>query len=63
MQLFNARADNQGNYKFAGLAPGRYRILSSFDFDTEDRFAMERAAILTLREGDLASQALEMILP
>jgi hypothetical protein len=63
VQLFNARADGQGSYKFAGLAPGRYRILSSFDFDTEDRFAMERAAILTLREGDLASQALETILP
>lgn len=63
IQLFTARADGQGSYKFAGLAPGRYRILSSFDFDTEDRFAMERAAILTLREGDLASQALEMILP
>jgi hypothetical protein len=63
VQLLNARADDQGSYKFAGLAPGRYRILSSFDFDTEDRFAMERAAILTLREGDLASQALEIILP
>jgi len=63
VQLFSARADNQGSYKFAGLAPGRYRILSSFDFDPEDRFAMERAAVLTLHEGDLASQALEMILP
>jgi hypothetical protein len=63
LHLFTARADDQGNYKFAGLAPGRYRILSSFDFDTEDRFVMQRAANLTLREGDLASQALEMILP
>jgi len=63
VQLFSARADNQGSYKFAGLAPGRYRILSSFDVDPEDRFAMERAAVLTLHEGDLASQALEMILP
>ena len=63
IQLITGRADGQGNYKFAGLAPGRYRILSSFDFDPEDRFAMEKAANLTLREGDLASQALEMILP
>jgi hypothetical protein len=63
VQLFTARADHQGNYQFGGLAPGRYRILSSFDFDTEDRFGMEKAANLTLREGDVASQALEMILP
>ena len=61
--LVTGRADGQGSYKFTGLAPGRYRVLSSFDFDPEDRFAMERAANLTLREGDAASQALEMVLP
>jgi len=63
VRLFTGRADGQGSYKFAGLAPGHYRILSSFDFDAADPFGMERAANLTLREGDVASQALEMILP
>jgi hypothetical protein len=61
--LFEGRSDAQGNYKFGGLAPAHYRVLSSFDFDPEDRFIMERAAVLTLREADNASQALELILP
>jgi len=63
LQITEMRSDAQGNYKFSGLAPGRYRALSSFDFDPEDRFAMEKALVITLREGDNATQALELILP
>jgi hypothetical protein len=63
IRLFTGRADAAGNYRFGGLAPGRYRILSSFDFDPEDRSLMQRAANLTLHEGESASQALEMMLP
>jgi hypothetical protein len=63
LQLTEIRSDAQGNYRFSGLTPGNYRVLSSFDFDPEDRFAMEKAPILTLREGDNATQALGLILP
>jgi hypothetical protein len=63
IRLFTGRADGAGNYRFAGLAPGRYRILSSFDFDPEDRPLMQRAANLTLHEGEAVSQSLEMMLP
>jgi protocatechuate 3,4-dioxygenase beta subunit len=63
IRLFTGRADGSGTYRFAGLAPGRYRILSSFDFDPEDRSLMQRAANLTLHEGDAATQSLEMMLP
>ena len=63
LQLTDVRSDAQGNYKFSGLGPGHYRVLSSFDFDPEDRFAMEKASVVTLREGDNASQALELALP
>jgi hypothetical protein len=61
--LLDVRSDAQGNYKFSGLTPGKYRALSSFDFDSEDRLAMEKAPVLTLREGDNATQALTLVLP
>jgi hypothetical protein len=63
LALFEGRCDAAGNYKFGGLAPGRYRVLSSFDFDPEDRLAMEKAPILTVHEGDRLAQALELALP
>jgi len=31
--VHTARANLQGRYHFTGLAPGRYRVLSSFDFE------------------------------
>jgi len=40
LQLWSARTDHTGKYSFPGLVPGRYRLLSSFDFDPEDRFAI-----------------------
>jgi hypothetical protein len=63
VRIGEARCDAQGNYKFSGLAPGSYRALSSFDFDPEDRLAMEKAIVITLREGDNATQALDLVLP
>lgn len=63
LSLVEGRCDAQGNYKFAGLAPGRYRVLSSFDFDPDDRLAMEKAPILTVSEGANPVQSLELALP
>jgi hypothetical protein len=63
LQLWAIRADAKGNYDLPGLAPGRFRAVSSFDFDAEDPFMMEKAAEVTLKEGDTVAKALEMLLP
>jgi hypothetical protein len=63
VRLIEGRSDEQGRYRFGGLAPGSYRVLSSFDFDPEDRLAMEKAPVFVLNEGDAAVQALELALP
>jgi len=61
-QSWLVRADPQGNFVFEGLAPGVYRLMSSFYFDYEDPIARDKAVTVTLREGDAITQPLEMIL-
>ena len=63
LQLWQIRTDATGNYTLQGLAPGGYRLLSSFDFDPEERMAIDKAVEVTLKEGDTISKALEMLLP
>ena len=62
MQLWSARTDHTGKYLFSGLPPGRYRLLSTFGFDPEDRFAMKEAKEVRVREGDTAVVDLELVL-
>jgi hypothetical protein len=62
LQSWNARADAQGNFSFTGLAPGVYRLMSSYDVDFDDPLARSKAAILTLHEGETPTQPIEMIL-
>lgn len=61
-ELRSARSDARGQYHFDGLAPGLYRILSSFEFDKPDSQTMEAAGArtLTLSEGADLSQDLEL---
>jgi hypothetical protein len=61
LQSWTARADAQGNFAFTGLAPGAYRLMSSYDVDFDDPLARSKAAMLTLHEGDTVTQPLEMI--
>jgi len=61
LQSWTARADAQGNFTFTGLAPGAYRLMSSYDVDFDDPLARSKAAVLTLHEGDVVTQPLEMI--
>lgn len=57
-----ARSDLQGRYHFTSLAPGRYRVLSSFDFDqpTSEEMEAARAATIALKEGSETNQDLEL---
>jgi hypothetical protein len=62
IDLRTARTDLHGQYRFRGLAPGVYRILSTFEFDKPDSQTMEAsgARSLTLSEGDDTAQDLEL---
>jgi hypothetical protein len=62
IDLRTARTDMRGQYRFRGLAPGVYRILSTFEFDKPDSQTMEAsgARSLTLSEGDDTAQDLEL---
>ena len=42
------RADVRGRYQFIGLPPGTYRVFSSFDYQSADEAAMDRAAPRTV---------------
>jgi hypothetical protein len=63
LRLLALRTDVRGQYAFRGLAPGRYRVISSFDFDPNEPASMNQAADLELSQGDTKTQPLEMILP
>ena len=61
-ELRTTRSDIRGQYHFNGLAPGVYRILSSFEFEKPDSQAMEAAGARTvaLSEGAENAQDLEL---
>ena len=40
-ELQKTRTDVQGNYKFGGLAPGNYRLLSTFEYTSPDPQAFD----------------------
>ena len=62
IDLRTVRTDLRGQYRFRGLAPGVYRVLSTFEFDKPDSQTMEAAGArsLTLSEGDDTAQDLEL---
>jgi len=43
-QTFMTRTDVHGQYRFSGLAPGNYRVLSSFEYLNVDPTTMSQAA-------------------
>ena len=63
VQLWALRTSEQGKFILPGLSPGRYRTVSSFDFDSDDPFVMEKAVAIALKEGDSGNIAIEMNLP
>jgi hypothetical protein len=49
MDLRETRTDNAGNYRFGNLAPGDYRILSTFEYDSPDVQAFDALGAQGLR--------------
>jgi hypothetical protein len=58
------RTDTRGQFQFAGLAPGKYRILSSFEFQSPEQSQMDaaNARVLTVDEGGDLTADLELFL-
>lgn len=61
LRLWSLRSDVSGKFALNGLMPGSYRVLSSFDFDPMDRYAMDRAKSVLLKAGDINVQELKML--
>jgi protocatechuate 3,4-dioxygenase beta subunit len=54
------RTDIQGRYQFYGLAPGHYRIVSTFEFLSPDSATMESASPRTVQIDDGRDTALDL---
>jgi len=65
LDLRSMRTDVHGKFRFGDLAPGVYRILSTFEYDKPDMQAMEAAGArsLTLSEAADAAQDLDLYAP
>jgi hypothetical protein len=59
---FVTRTDLRGQYQFTGLAPGNYRVLSSFEYKVADSAAMSgaRATPVIVDAGHTVQQDLEL---
>ena len=64
-ELRTVRTDLRGQYRFSGLTPGLYRILSTFEYDKPDSDSMEAggARSVTLEEGSDTAQDLDLYTP
>jgi protocatechuate 3,4-dioxygenase beta subunit len=63
-QVRQTRTDQNGIYRFTGLPPGSYRVVSSYDADPTNRLSIEAAhpRNVSLREGADEAQDLEIVL-
>ena len=59
---FVTRTDLHGQYQFTGLAPGNYRVLSSFEYQTPDSPTMSSARAIPIKvdEGHGVQQDLDL---
>jgi hypothetical protein len=63
-QVRTTRTDQNGNYTFTGLPPGRYRVVSSYDADPTSRASIEEAhpRNISLHESGDEAQDLQILL-
>jgi hypothetical protein len=63
--LRTTRTDLRGQYRFTGLAPGAYRVLSTFEYEKPDVETMEAAGarLLNLAEATDTAQDLDLYAP
>jgi hypothetical protein len=50
-ELRTTRTDARGQYHFTGIAPGPYRILSSFEFEDPDPSALTAARVIQIEKA------------
>ena len=62
MDVRVTRTDTRGQYQFYGLAPGSYRMLSSFEFQMPDSAVLDaaNARVVKTEEGRDLSVDLEI---
>jgi hypothetical protein len=58
--LRSVRADMQGRYQFFGLAPGTYRVLSTFDIETPDSSEVDTLYPKTIKVEEGRDQQLDL---
>jgi hypothetical protein len=54
------RTDLRGKYQFYGLAPGNYRVMSSFEFEMADSANMDAASPKTVKVEDGKDVSLDL---
>ena len=60
--LASTRTDARGQYRFVGMPPGSYRLLSTFDIEDPEEDVMDaaRARLTVLKESSAAVEDLEL---
>ncbi len=61
-ELRTTRTDVRGQFQFTGLAPGTYRIASTFEFQMPDAATMEAAGALTIKVEEGVDLSQELLL-
>jgi len=56
----STRANAQGQYRFGGLAPGVYRLLGTFDYQTPDAAELEAAGARSVKVEERANAVLDL---
>lgn len=60
--LRSTRTDVHGEFQFAGLAPGSYRVASTFEFRTPDAGNLDAAGAATVQVAEGVDTAAEVVL-
>ena len=60
LDLRTTRTDMRGAYRFDGLAPGVYRVLSTFEYGSPDVAQMELAGAQTVRVAWSGNQTADL---